>query len=563
MFTTITFRLTNFRRAGFGPLSFHLVSRLALKKALDCFRLLQLSLLSLALVFVSGCSGCGSSGGGGSSGGADNGSEEELTCTGNQILNAEQDACVDCPEDHAPNSDHTSCLPSCEDGEIKPDNKPTCEMIVTCTEEQVHNPATNTCIAKQCADGEVADTTEDPPVCISASACREADGKFVNTTGDSCISLSACISVNSHVAATSGNCQTCAGDRPIHNMERTQCLSISDCQSQSDNAFSVLNGECITDAACTATPGRVATTSGACETCTGDRPIHNMEKTQCLSISDCQSQSAGAFSVLNGECITDAACTATPGRVATSDGVCETCTGANAIRNMEKTQCLSISDCQSQSAGAFSVLNGECITDAACTATPGRVATNGGLCHTCAGNTPVRNMEKTQCLSESACQTQSDNAFSVLGGECITDAACRDMPGHVATSAGICEACMDPTPLVNAAKDACESDSDSDGDGLSDGNDNCPMGVMGAATTGDASLATADPDGDGCKNSEDVDDDNDGLIEIATAQELDNMRHNFAGTSYDDEAADTDPGDTGDTTGGPHQPHRVLRDSNE
>ncbi len=61
-------------------------------------------------------------------------------------------------------------------------------------------------------------------------------------------------------------------------------------------------------------------------------------------------------------------------------------------------------------------------------------------------------------------------------------------------------------------------------------------------------ITTARPD------ATDVDDDNDGLIEIATAQELHNMRHNFAGTSYDDEAADTDSGDTGDTTGGPTSP---------
>ena len=44
-----------------------------------------------------------------------------------------------------------------------------------------------------------------------------------------------------------------------------------------------------------------------------------------------------------------------------------------------------------------------------------------------------------------------------------------------------------------------------------------------------------------------VDADRDGLIEIYTIEQLDNMRHNLAGTSYDDEAEDTAPGDTGST----------------
>ena len=91
---------------------------------------------------------------------------------------------------------------------------------------------------------------------------------------------------------------------------------------------------------------------------------------------------------------------------------------------------------------------------------------------------------------------------------------------------------------------------DADGDGIVDANDNCPNGTTGMATTADDTSPTADPDGDGCKNSEDIDDDNDGLVEIATAAELNNMRHDLTGKSYDDEADSNE----GSTTGAPTSP---------
>ena len=53
-----------------------------------------------------------------------------------------------------------------------------------------------------------------------------------------------------------------------------------------------------------------------------------------------------------------------------------------------------------------------------------------------------------------------------------------------------------------------------------------------------------DIDGDGVLNADDVDDDNDGLIEISTLAELNNVRFNMRGTSYDDEMEDADTGST-------------------
>ena len=51
-----------------------------------------------------------------------------------------------------------------------------------------------------------------------------------------------------------------------------------------------------------------------------------------------------------------------------------------------------------------------------------------------------------------------------------------------------------------------------------------------------------DIDGDMVPNLADVDDDNDGLIEIHTLEDLNNIRYNLAGTSY--KASASDPGNT-------------------
>ena len=63
--------------------------------------------------------------------------------------------------------------------------------------------------------------------------------------------------------------------------------------------------------------------------------------------------------------------------------------------------------------------------------------------------------------------------------------------------------------------------------------------------------SNTDTDGDGVMNSADVDDDNDGLIEIHNLDMFNNIRFNLAGTSYDDEDADSGSGDAGVDTGCP------------
>ncbi|MCH9664477.1 MAG: hypothetical protein K0U41_01355, partial [Gammaproteobacteria bacterium] len=68
-------------------------------------------------------------------------------------------------------------------------------------------------------------------------------------------------------------------------------------------------------------------------------------------------------------------------------------------------------------------------------------------------------------------------------------------------------------------------DADTDGDGILDANDNCP-------NLANANQA-ADADCDGVGDNVDVDDDNDGLIEVSSLTMLHNMRNDLAGTSYD------------------------------
>ncbi len=68
-------------------------------------------------------------------------------------------------------------------------------------------------------------------------------------------------------------------------------------------------------------------------------------------------------------------------------------------------------------------------------------------------------------------------------------------------------------------------DTDDDNDGVKDDSDQCSTGE-----TGWESNSSADNDGDGCRDaSEDIDDDGDGLIEIATAAELYAVRYALDG----------------------------------
>ncbi len=264
----------------------------------------------------------------------------------------------------------------------------------------------------------------------------------------------------------------------------------------------------------------------------------------CIEKSKCRQDSDKLVSTNGESCITTMACTSVANHVATASGDCEACQGDTTVINVDRNDCITAQACHGgDSSGENSLLGNECITDANCIKMAGHVATDDGVCQQCTGTNNVRNVGKTACITAEVCQGTSHSPTSLLGTECITDSDCNAMENHVARLDGLCEACAAPQiPFV--ATGTCDLDADSDG--VADANDSCPMGEANIATTEDASADTADPDGDGCKNSEDVDDDNDGLIEIATAEQLDNIRHDLAGHSYND-------GSTFSTAGAPEE----------
>ena len=92
---------------------------------------------------------------------------------------------------------------------------------------------------------------------------------------------------------------------------------------------------------------------------------------------------------------------------------------------------------------------------------------------------------------------------------------------------------------------------DCDNDGHVNDMDNCPTVANSDQTNTDdddegGDACDINDDNDAHLDTVDVDDDNDGLIEIATAADLNNVRHNLMGTDYKTSASAS-----GDTTGAP------------
>ena len=108
-----------------------------------------------------------------------------------------------------------------------------------------------------------------------------------------------------------------------------------------------------------------------------------------------------------------------------------------------------------------------------------------------------------------------------------------------------CQSCNTGYALDGAAGVDTACLVDTDNDNVADVNDNCPN-----IPNTDQSAAMDATVGYACDT--DIDDDDDGLIDIWTLEQLHNIRYNLAGTTYDDEAADAgSTGDVGITTGAP------------
>ncbi len=108
-----------------------------------------------------------------------------------------------------------------------------------------------------------------------------------------------------------------------------------------------------------------------------------------------------------------------------------------------------------------------------------------------------------------------------------------------------CQSCSSGYALDGAAGAGTACLVDTDNDNVADDNDNCPN-----IPNTDQAITMGDTAGHAC--NDDIDDDDDGLIDIWTLEQLHNIRYNLAGTTYDDEEADTGTdADTGVTTGAP------------
>ncbi len=394
--------------------------------------------------------------------------------------------------------------PTCTGSEILKNDQ--CEA---CPDPQYPNADRTACVT-QCPDGEI--KLEGKPTCETQVTCT--GDETYNPADNTCIDLE-------------------CGEGEVVNttVNPLACISEAACQGTSHSPTSILGNACIMDEACQDMAGHVAQHDGLCQECAGTNNVRNVDKTECISEAACQGTSVGPNSLLGTDCITDETCQDMAGHVATADGVCMECTGDDSIRNMEKSACISAAACQSLSAGAFSLLDGaECITDAACIAMEGHVAATDGVCQQCTGQTPDRNPARTAC----GVDDDSDGIFNA-------DDNCPTVANADQTN-------TDDDGLGNAC------DADDDNDGTADASDNCPIVANADQANADddelGNACDADDDNDGTADATDVDDDNDGLIEIATAAELDNIRHDLAGASYDDEA-DDGTGNKGDITGAP------------
>ena len=167
--------------------------------------------------------------------------------------------------------------------------------------------------------------------------------------------------------------------------------------------------------------------------------------------------------------------------------------------------------------------------------------------------------KKYHLTGNSGSQTCALNTYGCPRGTAVTTTVSNAPDVHDTQN---CASCTDPTDLFigSSPKHCVVDDDDDDNDGIPDTSDTtCPRGDVGWTSSaandvdGDGcrdATEDTDDDGDGTADSADVDDDNNGLIEIHDLNMFHNINYNLAGTSYDDEAADTGSGaDTGITTG--------------
>ena len=305
----------------------------------------------------------------------------------------------------------------------------------------------------------------------------------------------------------------------------------------SDGMPQVINTEengCIDAITCTDTGGWfVDTSTSSCTDCTMTEG------------SDRMPQVVGLDGV---SCIDATTCTNTV-RQAIVDKECMTCGGSKPITNVDKTACISSSECTADNAHSVDIATMACFDDMDVDGIADSLdsCANGvrGLAST------IDDTAATADPDEDGCKNSEDLDDDDDGIPDTMDAFDYDVCASVDTDGD-----GKPDSLLMSCTTSLTADDDDDADGIDDADDNCPAGILNVASGGD-SAPTADPDDDGCKNREDVDDDNNGLIEIATAADLNNMRFDLDGHSYDDEL-DDGAGNEGSTAGAPKSATATL-----
>ena len=216
----------------------------------------------------------------------------------------------------------------------------------------------------------------------------------------------------------------------------------------------------------------------------------------------------------------------------------------------------------------------------------GALVCGNGQCGVAAGGTCTADSDCANaliCTGASGSLVCSQPGTGAAGSVCGTDDHCTSplICGNGACGAAVGAACSannDCAGDLTCGANVCSAGSAGDSCGA-DNQCTTPLvcnGIIGSQTCGDAGTGASgsvcgndnhctgtgllcvsgacsmDADRDGTLDADDIDDDNDGLIEISTLTELHNMRYNLAGTTYDDEDADTGTGaDAGITTGAP------------
>ena len=231
-------------------------------------------------------------------------------------------------------------------------------------------------------------------------------------------------------------------------------------------------------------------------------------------------------------------CGAAAGSTCTADNVCAgdlICTGASGSQI-----------CSQPGTGAGGSI---CGNDDHCT---DALICGSGTCGVAAGDacSVSDDCVGTLMCSANVCSTGAAGSACNADDQCTNPLVCNGAVGSqvcgIAGNGMSGSACGNndhcTAPLICGAG-TC--DADTDGDSIADNADNCPN-----VPNTDQAITTGDTAGHACNT--DIDDDDDGLIEIWTLEQLHNMRYNLAGTTYDDELADTGTNaDAGITTGAP------------